>query len=128
MIYFFTKLDKFVDLRETQQTQGASSGALLDEHAIVNEVLGERRGHIKGLDEFRRAPLPPYIRPLHRRAPQVTFHQFFGDPQNDDPQFAMYEAQLHRMQQKIELLKNSISVIVPEENDNEDVDKGLEDV
>ncbi|KAL2506788.1 Uncharacterized protein Adt_22409 [Abeliophyllum distichum] len=43
------RLDKLVELRETQQTQVASSGTSLDELAIVKEVLGERRGHIRGV-------------------------------------------------------------------------------
>ncbi|KAL2518304.1 hypothetical protein Adt_14551 [Abeliophyllum distichum] len=35
--------------RETQQSQVASSGASLDESAIAKEVLGERRGHVRGV-------------------------------------------------------------------------------
>ncbi|KAL2480265.1 hypothetical protein Adt_33231 [Abeliophyllum distichum] len=42
------------------------------------------------------------------KAPQGTFHHFSGDSQNDDPRFAMYEAQQRRMKREIELLKNSI--------------------
>ncbi|KAL2525484.1 Uncharacterized protein Adt_10538 [Abeliophyllum distichum] len=45
--------DKLVELRETQHTQVASSGAPLDERTIVKEVLGERRGHVRGV---RRVP------------------------------------------------------------------------
>ncbi|KAL2470898.1 hypothetical protein Adt_39034 [Abeliophyllum distichum] len=62
------------------------------------------------------------------KAPQGTFHQFSGDPQNDDHRFAMYKAQLRRMQWTIELLKNSISVVVPEEDNNKDTDKSLGDL
>ncbi|KAL2481983.1 hypothetical protein Adt_34949 [Abeliophyllum distichum] len=54
------------------------------------------------------------------KIPQGTAHQFSGDSQNNDYRFAMYEAQLRRMQRKIELLKNSILVVVPEEDNNED--------
>ncbi|KAL2491736.1 hypothetical protein Adt_27364 [Abeliophyllum distichum] len=62
------------------------------------------------------------------KAPQGTFHQFSGDPQNNDPRFAMYKAKLRRMQRKIELLKNIIPVVVPEEDENEDKDEGLGDL
>ncbi|KAL2492137.1 hypothetical protein Adt_27765 [Abeliophyllum distichum] len=41
--------DKLVELRETQQTHVVSNGTLLDERAIVNEVFGERRGHVCGV-------------------------------------------------------------------------------
>ncbi|KAL2487048.1 hypothetical protein Adt_31804 [Abeliophyllum distichum] len=34
--------DKLVELKKTQQTQVVSSGASLDERAIIKEVLGER--------------------------------------------------------------------------------------
>ncbi|KAL2461223.1 hypothetical protein Adt_44643 [Abeliophyllum distichum] len=58
----------------------------------------------------------------------TRYDEFSGDLQNDDPRFAMYKAQLRRMQRKIELLKNSIRVVVPEEDSNEDADEGLEDL
>ncbi|KAL2466727.1 Uncharacterized protein Adt_42578 [Abeliophyllum distichum] len=101
-IDFFTSptfVDKLVELRETQHTQVASSGASLNERAIAKEVLGERRG---------------------------TSHQFSGDSQNNDPRFAMYEAQLRQMQHEIEILKNRIPVVVPVEEENGDGDEGLE--
>ncbi|KAL2485650.1 Uncharacterized protein Adt_30406 [Abeliophyllum distichum] len=58
------------------------------------------------------------------KAPQGTFHQFSGYPQNDDSRFDMYEAQLRRMQREIEFLENSIPGVVLEE----DEDEGLEAV
>ncbi|KAL2480740.1 hypothetical protein Adt_33706 [Abeliophyllum distichum] len=67
--------------------------------------------------------LPRFYRCIE--APQRTFHQFSGDPHSDDHRFAIYKAQLRRMQREIELLKNSILVVVPEEEDNEDTDEGL---
>ncbi|KAL2480307.1 hypothetical protein Adt_33273 [Abeliophyllum distichum] len=60
------------------------------------------------------------------KAPQGTFHQFFGDSQNDDPRFAIYEAQQRRMKREIELLKNSIPEVMPKEDENADED--LEDL
>ncbi|KAL2526657.1 hypothetical protein Adt_11711 [Abeliophyllum distichum] len=62
------------------------------------------------------------------KPPQGTSHKFSGDSQNDDPRFAMYEVQLRRMQRKIELLKNSIQGVVPEEVEENDGDEGLGDL
>ncbi|KAL2471340.1 Uncharacterized protein Adt_39476 [Abeliophyllum distichum] len=50
-----------------------------------------------------------------------TSHQFSGDSQNNDPQFAMYEAQLRQIQREIEILKNRI----PVEEENGDENEGL---
>ncbi|KAL2505167.1 hypothetical protein Adt_20788 [Abeliophyllum distichum] len=88
--------DKLVELRETQQTQVTSSDVSVDEHAIAKE------------------------------APEGISHQFSGDPQNDDPWFAMYEAQLRQMQRDIQRLKDSIPGVVLESD--EDEDKGLGDL
>ncbi|KAL2462352.1 hypothetical protein Adt_45772 [Abeliophyllum distichum] len=82
------------------QTAGdyvASSGASLDELAIAKEVLGERQGHVRGVGLVPNYTSPSLDSTAASKAPQRTFHQFFGDPQNDDPRFAMYEAQLRRM-------------------------------
>ncbi|KAL2527137.1 hypothetical protein Adt_12191 [Abeliophyllum distichum] len=103
----------------------ASSGTSLDERAIANKVLGERRGHIRRVGRVPKGTSLSLDSIAASKAPQGTFHQFFGDPQNNDHRFAMYEAQLRRMQRKIELLKNSILVVVPEEDKNGDDDEGL---
>ncbi|KAL2504987.1 hypothetical protein Adt_20608 [Abeliophyllum distichum] len=123
-----TSLDKLIELRKTQHTQVASSGASLDERAIAKKVLGERRGYVRGVGWVPKGTSPSLDSTVTSKAPQGTFHQFFGNAQNNDPRFAMYEAQLRRMQQEIELLKNSIPVVVPEENKNEDEDEGLGDL
>ncbi|KAL2543065.1 hypothetical protein Adt_04043 [Abeliophyllum distichum] len=103
-IDFFTSLtfvDNLVELIETQHTQAASSGASLDERAIAKEVLGERRGHVYEVGWVPKGTFPSLDSTTASKAPQGTFHQFFGDPQNNDPRFAMYEAQLRRMQREI---------------------------
>ncbi|KAL2480525.1 Uncharacterized protein Adt_33491 [Abeliophyllum distichum] len=92
-IFFATRYDedKLVELRETQQTHVASNGASVDKYAIAKEVLGERRGH------------------------------FSGDLHNDNPRFALYEAQLRRMERTIQRLtanlKHSIPEVVPEQDE-----------
>ncbi|KAL2491729.1 hypothetical protein Adt_27357 [Abeliophyllum distichum] len=78
-----------------------------------------------GLDGVLKGTSPSLDSTAASKAPQGTSHQFSGDPQNNDPRFAMYKAKLRRMQRKIELLKNSIPVVVPEEDENEDKDEGL---
>ncbi|KAL2525835.1 Uncharacterized protein Adt_10889 [Abeliophyllum distichum] len=86
---------------------------------IAKEVLGEQRGHVR---EIRRVPkgiFPSLDSTATSKAPQGTSHQFSRDPQNDDPRFAMYKAQIRRMQRKNELLKNSILGVVPGEDENE---------
>ncbi|KAL2526274.1 hypothetical protein Adt_11328 [Abeliophyllum distichum] len=113
---------------ETQQTQIASSGALLDKRAIAKEVLEEQRSPVRGVGRVPNGTSSSLDSTTASKVPQGTSHRFSGDPRNNDPQFAMYEAQLCRMQQKIELLKNSITVVVPEEDDNEDADEGFGDV
>ncbi|KAL2457999.1 hypothetical protein Adt_46123 [Abeliophyllum distichum] len=50
--------DKLVELRETQQAQVTSNGTSLDERAIVKEVLGERRGHIRGVEGVPKGTSP----------------------------------------------------------------------
>ncbi|KAL2486278.1 hypothetical protein Adt_31034 [Abeliophyllum distichum] len=112
-IDFFTSptFDKIVELRKTKQTQVASSGASLDECAIIKEVLRERRRHVRGVRHVPKLDLTDAS-----KAPQGTSHQFFGDPQKDDLRFAIYEVQLRRMEQEIQLLKNSILEVVPEED------------
>ncbi|KAL2541606.1 Uncharacterized protein Adt_02584 [Abeliophyllum distichum] len=121
--------DKLVELRDTQQIGVASSSASLDERAIAKEVLGERRGHVRRVGRISKGTSPSLDSTTTSKTPQETFHQFSGDPQHDNPRFAMYEAQLRRMLQKIELVKNSIPRVVPEkdenENENEDEDEGL---
>ncbi|KAL2505868.1 hypothetical protein Adt_21489 [Abeliophyllum distichum] len=82
-IDFFTSpnfMDKLVELRETQQTQVAFSGTSLDERAIVNEILGERRGHIRGIGWVPNGTSPSLDSITASKAPQGTSHQFFGDP------------------------------------------------
>ncbi|KAL2526872.1 hypothetical protein Adt_11926 [Abeliophyllum distichum] len=101
---FFTSptfVDKFVALRETQQTHITSSGASLDDRAITNEVLGEGRGNVRGVERVLKGTSPSLDSTAALKVSQRTSHQFSGDPQNDDPRFAMYEAQLYRMERKI---------------------------
>ncbi|KAL2480025.1 nuclear transcription factor Y subunit beta [Abeliophyllum distichum] len=98
----------------------ASRGASLDECAIAKEVLEERRGHVRGVGRVPKGTSPSLDSTAASKTPQGTSHQFFGDPHNNDPRLAMYEAQLRRMQQEIEFLKNSIPMVVPEENENGD--------
>ncbi|KAL2474907.1 Uncharacterized protein Adt_35643 [Abeliophyllum distichum] len=105
----------------------ASSGASLDERAIAKEVLGERRDHVHGVGRVPKDTSPSLDLTAASEAPQETSHQFSRDPQNNDPQFAMYETQLRQMQREIELLKNSIPVVVPKEDENGDEDEGLGD-
>ncbi|KAL2486948.1 hypothetical protein Adt_31704 [Abeliophyllum distichum] len=107
--------------------QGSKSFSAMrcDVRAIANEVLGERLGHVCGVGRVPKRTSPSLDSTDASKAPQGTFHQFSGDPQNDNLRFAMYEAQLCRMLQEIELLKNSIPVFVPEEDKNEDKDEGL---
>ncbi|KAL2525428.1 Uncharacterized protein Adt_10482 [Abeliophyllum distichum] len=83
---------KLVELRETQHTQVASSGASLDERAIAKEVLRERRGHVRGVGRVPKCTSPSLDLTVASFAPQGTFHQFSGDSQNIDSRFAMYEA------------------------------------
>ncbi|KAL2480009.1 Uncharacterized protein Adt_32975 [Abeliophyllum distichum] len=90
--------DKLVELRETQHTQVASSGASLDKCAIAKEVLEERRGHVRGVGQVPKGTSPSLDSTTASKAPQETFHQSSGDPHNNDPRLAMYEAQLRRMQ------------------------------
>ncbi|KAL2480043.1 hypothetical protein Adt_33009 [Abeliophyllum distichum] len=127
-IDFFTSptfVDKLVELIETQHTQVASSGTSLDERAIAKEVLGEQRGHVRGVGRVPKDSSPSLDSTAASKAPQGTSHQFSGDPHNNGPQFAIYEAQLRRMQWEIELLINSIPVVVLEEDENGDEDEGL---
>ncbi|KAL2480000.1 Uncharacterized protein Adt_32966 [Abeliophyllum distichum] len=90
--------DKLVELRETQHTQVASSGASLDKCAIAKEVLEERRGHVRGVGQVPKGTSPSLDSTTASKTPQETSHQFSGDPHNNDPRLAMYEAQLRRMQ------------------------------
>ncbi|KAL2486193.1 Uncharacterized protein Adt_30949 [Abeliophyllum distichum] len=103
-------------------------GASLDERAIAKKVLGERRGQVRGVGRVPKGTSPSLDSTSASKVPQGTSHQFSGDPQNNDSWFAMYEAQLRRMQQEIELLKNSILVVMPEEDENGDDDEGLWDL
>ncbi|KAL2480616.1 basic-leucine zipper transcription factor A-like [Abeliophyllum distichum] len=107
------------------KTQVGSSGALVDERAIAKEVLGERLEHIHGVGRVSKGTSPSLDSTAALKTLEGTFHQFSGDLQNEDPRFAMYEAQLCQMQQKIQRLKKSISGVVPEE---EDKDKSLGDL
>ncbi|KAL2534105.1 hypothetical protein Adt_07456 [Abeliophyllum distichum] len=65
---------------ETQHTQVASSGALLDERAIAKEVLGKRRGHVRGVGRVLKGTSPSLYSTVASKVPQGTFHQFSGDP------------------------------------------------
>ncbi|KAL2526634.1 hypothetical protein Adt_11688 [Abeliophyllum distichum] len=103
---------------KTRQTHVTLSGASLDECAIAKEVLEERRGHVCGVGRVPNGTSPSLEPTAASKAPQGTFHLFSKDPQNDDPQFVMYEAQLRRMQREIELLKNSIRGIVSMEDED----------
>ncbi|KAL2532754.1 hypothetical protein Adt_06105 [Abeliophyllum distichum] len=85
-----------IELRETQQIQVTSSGTSVDEHAIANKVLRERRGHVHWVGRVPNGNSPSTDSTAASKVPQGTSHQFFCDPQNDDPQFAMYEAQCRR--------------------------------
>ncbi|KAL2531514.1 hypothetical protein Adt_04865 [Abeliophyllum distichum] len=84
--------DKLVELKETQHTQVASSDASLDEHAITNEVLGERRGHVCGVGRVSKGTSSSLDSTAASKAPQGTSQQFSRDAQNNDPRLAMYEA------------------------------------
>ncbi|KAL2454067.1 hypothetical protein Adt_48432 [Abeliophyllum distichum] len=94
--------------------------AVLDERAI-SKGGGERRGHVRGVGQVPKGTSPSLNSTAALKVSQRTFYQFSRDSQNNDPQFAMYEAQLCRMQRKIELLKNSIPVVVPQEDEDEDL-------
>ncbi|KAL2486931.1 hypothetical protein Adt_31687 [Abeliophyllum distichum] len=116
----------WIDVLEEQRERLHS----IIERAIANEVLGERLGHVCGVRRVPKRTSPSLDSTDASKPPQGTFHQFSRDPQNDNLRFAMYEAQLCRMLQEIELLKNSIPVVVPEEDKDEDKDEdeGLEDL
>ncbi|KAL2481850.1 hypothetical protein Adt_34816 [Abeliophyllum distichum] len=86
------------------------------------------RGHVCGLGRVLKDTSPSLDSTAASKVPQGTAHQFSRDSQNNDYRFTMYEAQLRRMQRKIEHLKNSIPVVVPEEDNNEDANKGLRDL
>ncbi|KAL2486180.1 Uncharacterized protein Adt_30936 [Abeliophyllum distichum] len=86
------------------------------------EVSEEQRARLRSIIE---GTFPSLNSTSASKAPQGTFHQFSGDPQNNDHRFAMYEAQLRRMQWEIELLKKSILVVMPKEDENGDDDEGL---
>ncbi|KAL2542852.1 hypothetical protein Adt_03830 [Abeliophyllum distichum] len=118
--------DKLVELRETQHTQVASNGTSLDEHAIAKEVLGERRGHVRGVGRVPKGTSLSLDSTAASFAPQETSHELSRDSQNNDPRFAMYEAQLRQMQREIEILKNRIPVVVLAEEENGDEDEGSE--
>ncbi|KAL2457012.1 Uncharacterized protein Adt_46514 [Abeliophyllum distichum] len=51
--------DKFVEVRETQQTRITFSGVLVDACAIAKEVLKERRRHVRGVGRVLKCTLPP---------------------------------------------------------------------
>ncbi|KAL2498738.1 hypothetical protein Adt_24288 [Abeliophyllum distichum] len=84
-------------LSATHYDEVASSGASLDEHAIAKEVLEKRRGHVHGGGWVPKGTSLSLDLTVASKAPQETSYQFSGDPQNDDPRFAMYEAYLRRM-------------------------------
>ncbi|KAL2469757.1 Uncharacterized protein Adt_37893 [Abeliophyllum distichum] len=125
-IDFFTSptfVDKLVELRQTQQTQVTSSGA-----SVACYCKGGSRKTTKthlwswtGSEDTISLSLNSTAA---SKAPEGTSYQFSGDPQNDDHWFAMHEAQLCRIQRKIQRLKNSIRGVVPEE---EDEDEGIRD-
>ncbi|KAL2486273.1 hypothetical protein Adt_31029 [Abeliophyllum distichum] len=69
----------------------ASTGVSLDERAITKEVLGERRIHVCGVGRVPKGTSSSLDSTAASKAPQGTSHQFFGDPQNDNLRFAMYE-------------------------------------
>ncbi|KAL2532187.1 hypothetical protein Adt_05538 [Abeliophyllum distichum] len=72
--------DKLVELRETIQTQVATSGASLDKRAIAKEVLEERRGHVCGVARVPNVTSLSLDSTTVSKAPQETSHQFSGDP------------------------------------------------
>ncbi|KAL2512869.1 hypothetical protein Adt_18469 [Abeliophyllum distichum] len=72
--------DKLVELRKTQQTLVASNGASLDERAITKEVLGEQRGHVRGVGQVSKGISPSLDLTAALKVPQRTFHQFSWRP------------------------------------------------
>ncbi|KAL2485044.1 hypothetical protein Adt_29800 [Abeliophyllum distichum] len=64
--------DKLIKLRETQQTQVASSGVSVDEHVIAKKVLGERREHVRGVRLVPNGTSPSLDLTVASKAPRGT--------------------------------------------------------
>ncbi|KAL2466022.1 hypothetical protein Adt_41873 [Abeliophyllum distichum] len=84
-----------------------------------------------GLDGFKgHLSFPKFDR--CNESPRGISNKFSRDPYNDDPRFAVYEAQLHQMERTNQhltmKLKHGIRGVVPEEDENEDDDGGLGDM
>ncbi|KAL2532484.1 hypothetical protein Adt_05835 [Abeliophyllum distichum] len=119
---------KLVALRETQQTQVDSNGTSVDERAITKEVLENDEDRSVGLDGFPNGTSLSIDSTAASKAPRGTSNQFSGDPHNEDPWFALYEAQLCQIERTIQHLmanmKHSIPGVVPEKNENDGGDLG----
>ncbi|KAL2471008.1 nuclear transcription factor Y subunit beta [Abeliophyllum distichum] len=90
---------------ETQQWSGIIESLwtfhtfwYVDEHTIANEVLGERRRHIRGVGQVLKDSSPSMDSTTLSNTPSGTSNQFCKDALNYDPHFTMYDAQFPRME------------------------------
>ncbi|KAL2480235.1 Uncharacterized protein Adt_33201 [Abeliophyllum distichum] len=91
----------------TRYDDVASSCASLDERAIAKEVLGERRSHVRGVGRVPKGTYPSLDSTAILKAPQGTFHQFSGYPQNNDLRFA-----IRRSLEHCAVVNNSMTIVL----------------
>ncbi|KAL2471541.1 hypothetical protein Adt_39677 [Abeliophyllum distichum] len=72
--------DKLIKNRETQQIQVASIGASVDECATTKEVLGERRGHVRGVGCVSKGTSSSPDSITASNPPERKSNQFSKDP------------------------------------------------